>query len=267
MTENGFEISKNRENLILRKNNKLEIFNVKKHKVIKTIEDNIEYKCMNDSCTKLYYINKQNKLKNSTSKKILDKNVNKLLDSNKNSIIYITNVNGNYKLKYKKGFKKSIILDTNNKSYAKGIINNNTIHFLSTGVYKTVKSNGKHKKTITKDVNDFIDNYKGKMLLIKNKDLYIENKLISEFVNTDSVVINNGKIYFLKIKEDIPSLYVYNGNKEILIEKNVGEVVSYNSKIYYLGNYNISQKYGNLYKLNSKKTIDKRVTRILQKSN
>ena len=262
---NGYKISNNRENLLLMTYNTLKVFNIKKQKVIKTMDDIIEYNCINDSCTKVYYINTKQELKKSTSKKIIDKNVNKILDSNKNSILYIFNTNGEYKLKYKKKFKKSIILDTNNKSYFKGIINDNKIHFISSGVYKTIKLNGKHKKIITKDVDDFIDIYKGKMLLIKNKDLYIDNKLISEFVNTESVIIHNNKIYYLKVKEDIPSLYSCNGNKEKLIEKNVGEIVVNNNKLYYLGNYNISQKYGNIYKLNSKKVIDKKVTRIIHK--
>lgn len=260
---NGYNISEDKNNLLYFKNGTLNIFSLNKFKILKQIKEVSDYKCINESCTKISYINNNRELKIGNNDKTLDKNIIKILDSNKNNILYVSMNNGKYNLKILIKGKHNITLDTSKKSFDRGIIEKNKVHYLSAGVYKKSKINGKSKKTITKDVDDIIDNYKNKMILLKGKDLYLNDNRIAEFIDTNSIRILKDKIYYLKIKEDIPALYVYNGKKEKLIAKNVGKIIIENNNLYYIGDYNISKKFGNLYKIGSNKIIDKRVISII----
>lgn len=264
---NYFEVSNDKTNLLFYNEGSFNIYNLNKNKIIISIKDVEDYKCINDSCTKLYYINTNRELKiNSKNKKIIDKNIYTILNVNKKAIVYTSYEEDKYALKVKKNFSKSIILDTSKKIYDEAIINGNKIYYLVSGVCKESKLSGKNKRIITRNVDSFVNTYNDKIILVKGKDLYINNKKISELINSDNIITSKNKIYYLKTKNDISSLYMNNGNKEKLIAKNVGMFIKHDNNIYYIGDYNVSQKYGNLYKVGSKKAIDKRVTSIVEKS-
>ena len=57
-------------------------------------------------------------------------------------------------------------------------------------------------------------------------------------------------------------MYKNNGKKELKVKENVGYFTINEDTMYYIGDYNISQKYGNLYRYNSNRILDKRVTSL-----
>jgi len=264
--DSSFEISENHENIIINKDGTLTINKLSNMKELIKIKNVINYKCINKNCTELYYLNYERKLYlyKGKDKKIAE-DVNDILAFNSKSIVYSNQDKDNYKLIIHKG-NKSTILDKNKTYYNNVLMKDNKVYYLFGGIVKEVKTSGSKKHKINEDVTSIIDTFKGKLLLLKNNNLYLNDKLLGENIEVDTIKIYKNNIYYLKKKDDIPSMYNNNGKKEVKVKENVGYFTINGDTMYYIGDYNISQKYGNLYRYNSKRIIDKRVTSIVEKS-
>ena len=257
------DISKDNNNLLLLDKN-IKIYNLDNNKIIKKQQDINKYYCINDSCNEFYY-QKLNTIYSTNNKKIKE-DITSLEYYDSNILIYTKYINNKYNLYYKKGNNKSIKLDSSKLPITNIKLVGNKIYYVIGGNLKEVKTNGKSKKNITYEVTNIVDIYKGKILLLKNKKLYLNDKLIQEDVIPESIAIINDKILFLVPEKDINSLYSSSGNKAKLIAKNVKEYYEYKEDIYYIGDYNIGRQYGNLYKYKHKNLNIKKIQSIIKDS-
>ena len=252
-------ISDDHNNFIINDNGTLKIIRINNNKERIKLKDITKYQCISDNCEKFYYFNKKGQLGKYNGKEtIIAETANNLLAYDKKNTIYSYLEDDNYKLIVNNN-RKTITLDQNKTSYNEVILDNNKVYYLTGGIVREIKINGSKKKKLNEDVTDILEVMNDKVLLLKNKDLYLNDKLIGEQIETETIKVFKNNIYYLKKKKDIPSLYKNNGKKEIKVKENVGSFTIQNNKIYYIGDYNISQKYGNLYQYKKGKVLDKRV--------
>ena len=263
---NLIAFSNNKKNIIYYKDNYFAIYNLNKNKEIIKINDLTQYNCINNSCTDFYYVT-QNKLKRYHKKETdLNQKVINILYQNKETIIYQNQENNNYILYYKKGKKKAVKLDTSKRPFEDVKTNKNKIIYLTGGNCIEIKKNGKKRKIVARDIKRIVDIYRGKYLLIKNQSLYLNDKLLDKKVVEDKISIINNKIYYLKNNGEIYTLIERTPKKSKIINNNVIEMKTMDDTIYYLGDYNLNYKYGNIYLLNNKKYIIQKANHIISNS-
>ena len=259
---NYIEMTKDKKNIVGQNNNKLIIYNIKNNKEIVKINDVREYKCNNDSCTDIYYIESNNLKRYHKKVKDLKENAINILYQEKNIVIYQNYINGEYSLYYKKG-NKNIKLDTSKRAFDKVLINKNKVIYQTAGNCIEIKKNGKKRKIIARDIDKLIEVYKNKYLILKNNSLYLNNKLLDKKVNKDSITIIKNKIYYLKSNDEIYELVKSTAKKSKIINKNVIDLKSIEDNIYYLGDYNLNYRYGNIYTIKGKNKIAEKVSTII----
>lgn len=260
---NDIKFSKNNNNLIYRKNNQLIVYNIlKKKEMIKA--DNIEqYECIDKSCMKFYFLRSGKLYYYDKKEKDLKINATNILWQKNFSIIYQTQHEGEYTLYYKNGNKNPVKLDTNKRPHKEVKMNHNKIVYLSGGNCKEIKKNGKNRKIIARSIEKIIDFYQDKYLLIKNNSLYLNDVLISDKVNSDSIIVKGKKIYYLQSHKDINWLIEKTNKKENILNKNVIKIIDKEDNVYYLGDYNLYRKYGNVFSIkNNKKKLDEKIKDI-----
>ena len=163
---------------------------------------------------------------------------------------------------YKKG-NKNIKLDTSKRAFDKVLINKNKVIYQTAGNCIEIKKNGKKRKIIARDIDKLIEVYKNKYLILKNNTLYLNNKLLDKKVNEDSITIIKNKIYYLKSNDEIYELVKSTTKKSKIINKNVIDLKSIEDNIYYLGDFNLNYRYGNIYTIKGKNKIAEKVSTII----
>lgn len=251
-------VLKNNKLIYLDKENNLNVYEVDTLKNVIKLDSVIAYN-YNDDLTKIAYLNKERELYlyEASGKIKIDSDVinivstdeyivyNKLKDD---SLIYYI-AKGNNKKEFSNGGLNSCSLN-NEKMYCISL--DGTLYSIS----KKIEID-----KIIDNVFDKIYEYNDKLYIVSIKNnknvLYkIENdklEVIDDNVVYSSVMINDNKMYYLKVNKDRNDLYAYNDNESMLISEKIDKYYIMGKNIYLLKNYDEKTLKGSLYLYNFKK--------------
>lgn len=289
---NDFEIAEFSKNgksvLYTNSNDVLYRYDIKKKKHTKIAEDVETFYCENDACDKLYFTATQPQYGiyyYDKKVKTIAESISQIeyINAEDNVVVYSILSNTDITLYYKKGTKKAVEITSDYTV-------NNSLKIVDDDIYYTNEKRdlmhakirdeklGKFTK-IDEDVESALKNCKDGVYYSKNRNeqaeatFYIakngkKEKIGDDIRENQIVVSNNGeKIYYIKDfdAKDYGKLYVFDGKKDkIIAEKVYRFLYIRDNLVYFLKEYDVTARAGNLYKFNGSKIekVDEKVSEL-----
>ena len=262
-------LTEDKKSVVYLKDTTLTKYDLTSNKEVELVKEVGLYNC-DESCNKLYYLNRDNKLfyydgkeSEEIAKKVM---MIQKYDFKNNYIIYTKEGNKNYIYLTSKGEEKELSDITLPKDLK---VSKENIYYQSfDGTIYTIN-------TKSLDIEKFKENSFDNIHLTKNgfvysafedekNILYIDDKKIAEDIIPSSTVVDekNDIIYYLKKEDEQNHLYRYSKDKEELIDKNIYKYYALDNKeVYYIKDYKLTKEYGDLYK------YKKKTEKVLEKVN
>lgn len=259
-------------------NNALYRYDIKKDKHTKVGSKVDRFYCDSKSCKNIYYTSNDveyslNYFDGKKSKEIVESIYDVVdIDVDNKMILYTKNFSSELVMYYKKGNNKEYKIDKEVTIGNKAKFVNDTVYLLDKNkelfFAKTSGSKLTKLKSVDKEVESGLMDFNGGIYYSKNGNknneatFYVvingkKTKIDDDIVETKISVSNNGKkMYYLSDAENAGgTLYVFDGNKSKKIANDVYKLLYIrDDMIYYLKNYNVNDRYGELYRYNGKST-------------